>query len=143
MACNMTDTVTNEDRDRRALELYEKVLEIEQRLIPTGLHVFGRASGDVELVDLLTMVASFDRPELGIRPLPDLVAEGLGVNVHYSLIYQHPYYRSCFTVRDGDCPEAELASRQLLSLPMFHGMTDAAVGDVVQAVSKVISSYAK
>ena len=35
----MTETVTNEDRDRRALELYEKVLEIEQRLIPTGLHV--------------------------------------------------------------------------------------------------------
>jgi len=26
---------------------------------------------------------------------------------------------------------------------MFHGMTDADVGDVVQAVSKVISSYAK
>lgn len=82
----MTDTVTNEDRDRRALELYEKVLEIEQRLIPTGLHVFGRASGDGELVDLLTMVASFDRPELGIRPLPDLVAEGLGVKDYATLL---------------------------------------------------------
>ena len=82
----MTEIVTNEDRDRRALELYEKVLEIEQRLIPTGLHVFGRASGDAELVDLLTMVASFDRPELGIRPLPDLVAEALGVKDYATLI---------------------------------------------------------
>jgi magnesium chelatase subunit H len=82
----MTDTVTNEDRDRRVLELYGKVLEIEQRLIPTGLHVFGRASGDGELVDLLTMVASFDRPELGIRPLPDLVAEGLGVKDYATLL---------------------------------------------------------
>jgi magnesium chelatase subunit H len=82
----MTDTVTNEDRDHRALELYEKVLEIEQRLIPTGMHVFGRASGDAELVDLLTMVASFDRPELGIRPLTDLVAEGLGIKDYATLV---------------------------------------------------------
>jgi cobalamin biosynthesis Mg chelatase CobN len=43
----------NEDRDRRVLELYEKVLEIEQRLIPTGLHVFGRASTEPETADLL------------------------------------------------------------------------------------------
>jgi magnesium chelatase subunit H len=82
----MTDTETNENRERRALELYEKLLEIEQRLIPTGLHVFGRASGDAELVDLLTMVASFDRPELGIRSLPDLVAEGVGVKDYATLV---------------------------------------------------------
>ena len=40
----MAETVNNKERDRRALELYEKVLEIEQRLIPTGLPVFGRPS---------------------------------------------------------------------------------------------------
>jgi magnesium chelatase subunit H len=82
----MEKTLSNEERDRRALELYEKLLEIEQRLIPTGLHVFGRASGDAELVDLLTMVASFDRPELGIRSLPDLVAEALGVKDYATLV---------------------------------------------------------
>jgi magnesium chelatase subunit H len=82
----MPETVNNEDRDRRALELYEKVLEIEQRLIPTGLHVFGRASSHAELADLLMMVASFDRPELGIRSLPDLVAEGLGLDTYGTLL---------------------------------------------------------
>ena len=35
---------TAEGRDRRVLELWERLVEIEQRLIPTGLHVFGRAS---------------------------------------------------------------------------------------------------
>ncbi len=82
----MAETVNNEDRDRRALELFEKVLEIEQRLIPTGLHVFGRASSDAELADLLMMVASFDRPELGIRSLPDLVAQGLGLGAYARLL---------------------------------------------------------
>lgn len=71
--------MTSEERDRRVLELYEQVLEIEQRLIPTGLHVFGRASGESECADLLRAVASFDRPEWGVRALPSLVAEGLGV----------------------------------------------------------------
>ena len=68
------------ERDRRVLELYEQVLEIEERLIPTGLHVFGRAPARAERADLLRMVASFDRPEAGARALPDLVSEGLGLS---------------------------------------------------------------
>ncbi|HEU4712795.1 MAG TPA: cobaltochelatase subunit CobN [Pyrinomonadaceae bacterium] len=56
--------------DERVFELYEQLLEIEQRLIPTGLHVFGRPSAAAERGDLLKMIASFDRPEAGIRALP-------------------------------------------------------------------------
>ncbi|HYE13751.1 MAG TPA: cobaltochelatase subunit CobN, partial [Pyrinomonadaceae bacterium] len=72
--------------DRRVLELYEQVLEVERRLIPTGLHVFGRAPGADECADLLRMVASFDRPELGARALPDLVAEGLRLGAYEELL---------------------------------------------------------
>ncbi|MBA2733012.1 MAG: cobaltochelatase subunit CobN, partial [Acidobacteria bacterium] len=68
----------NEERDRCVLDLYEQVVEIEQRLIPTGLHVFGRPPESSERADMLRMVASFDRPEANARALPDLVAEGLG-----------------------------------------------------------------
>ena len=75
----MDDTPINRDRDNRVLELYEKVLEVEKRLIPTGLHVFGRASTHAEVADLLGMVSSFDRPEMGVRSLADLIAEGLGL----------------------------------------------------------------
>ena len=45
--------LTQDERDRRVLELCEQVSEIEQRLIPTGLHVFGRASDAGERADLL------------------------------------------------------------------------------------------
>ena len=82
----MAKNANKEQRDRRVLELYEKVLEIEQRLIPTGLHVFGRASNEGEIADLLRMVASFDRTELGVRSLQDLVAEGLGFSGYAVLI---------------------------------------------------------
>ena len=46
------------ERDARVMRLYEQLVEIEQRLIPTGLHVFGRASELQEKADLLRMVAS-------------------------------------------------------------------------------------
>ena len=86
----MAERTNSEVRDRRVLDLYEKVLEIEQRLIPTGLHVFGRPSDEAEIADLLRMVASFDRPELGIRSLPDLVAEGLGLSPYARLLKESP-----------------------------------------------------
>ena len=70
---------TADERDRRVLELQDRLLEIEQRLIPTGLHVFGRATSREQTADLLRMVASFDRPEHGARSLIDLIAEGLGL----------------------------------------------------------------
>ena len=53
------------ERDRRVLELYDQLVEIEERLIPTGLHVFGQPGAAAERADMLRMVASFDRPEAG------------------------------------------------------------------------------
>src|SRR2546430_10911300 len=75
-----------EERDRRVLELWERLVEVEQRLIPTGLHVFGRAAGERESADLLRMVASFDRPERGARSLTDLVSESLGLGAYETLL---------------------------------------------------------
>ncbi|HEY7915310.1 MAG TPA: cobaltochelatase subunit CobN [Blastocatellia bacterium] len=82
----MKEGFKNDDRDRRVLELYERVLEIEQRLIPSGLHVFGRKLDGQRLADMLAAVASFERPELRLRPLPDLIAEGLGLACYATLI---------------------------------------------------------
>src|SRR5919112_1725567 len=59
------------ERDAKVFALYEQLIEIEQRLIPTGLHVFGRPSSAGEKADLLKMIASFDRPEAGARAIPE------------------------------------------------------------------------
>jgi len=61
----------NDARDAKVFALYAQLVEIEERLIPTGLHVFGRASSAGEKIDLLKMIASFDRPEAGVRALPE------------------------------------------------------------------------
>ena len=77
---------SSEERDQRVLQLYDQLREIEERLIPTGLHVFGRPSEVSERADMLRMIASFDRPETGARALPDLVSEGLGLGAYSEII---------------------------------------------------------
>ena len=67
----MSEINSKDERDAKVFALYEQLLEIEQRLIPTGLHVFGRPSSAGEKIDLLKMIASFDRPEAGVRALPE------------------------------------------------------------------------
>jgi perosamine synthetase len=72
-----------------------------------------------------------------------LRAENIGVNVHYIPVHLHPYYRDRFGYAAGAYPIAEDAYARLISLPMFHGMTDDDVDDVVRSVQKVIHHFAK
>lgn len=72
-----------------------------------------------------------------------LRAENIGVNVHYIPVHLHPYYRDRFGYRQGDYPIAEDAYERLLSIPMFHAMSDQDVDDVVAAISKVLIHFAK
>ena len=71
-----------------------------------------------------------------------LRAENIGVNVHYIPVHFHPYYRDRFGYKGGEFPFAEDAYSRLISLPMFHGMSDQDVDDVIAAVRKVVGHYA-
>jgi perosamine synthetase len=72
-----------------------------------------------------------------------LRAENIGVNVHYIPVHCHPYYRDRFGYRGGEYRIAEDAYERLISLPMFHGMSDQDAEDVILAVEKVIGHFAK
>lgn len=71
-----------------------------------------------------------------------LRAENIGVNVHYIPVHRHPYYRDRFGYRGGEYPIAEDAYERLISLPMFHGMSDQDVEDVITAVKKIAVAFA-
>ncbi len=70
-----------------------------------------------------------------------LRAENIGVNVHYIPVHLHPYYRDRFGYRGSEYPVAEDAYERLISLPMFRGMSDQDVEDVIAAVKKVVDHY--
>jgi perosamine synthetase len=69
--------------------------------------------------------------------LQRLRSEGIGANVHYLPVYLHPFYREKFGGAEGQCPVAESAYRQILSLPIFPRMSAADVEDVITAVRRI------
>lgn len=70
-----------------------------------------------------------------------LHAENIKVNVHYVPVHWHSYYQG-LGFRKGVCPVAEDAYDRMVSLPMFSGMSDADVDDVVAGVLKVTEGLA-
>ena len=128
---DIINTPSNEggdDRDKRVLALFEQLLEIEQRLIPTGLHVFGRPSQPAERLDMLRMIAAFDRPEAGARALPALVAEGLGL--------------AATRIRDRSIPvtEAQLKEREHIDAIIAQALREFAVRGIDGATALLAAS---
>ena len=70
-----------------------------------------------------------------------LRGENIGVTSYYIPVYTHPFYRQRFGYRGGEYPVAEAAYETLISLPMFHGMSDNDIENVIEAVSKVARYY--
>ena len=63
---------------------------------------------------------------------------GIGANVHYLPVYLHPYYQG-LGYRQGLCPKAEAAYDGLLSLPMWHGLTERDQDRVLSATLEGLS----
>lgn len=66
-----------------------------------------------------------------------LRADGIGVNVHYIPVYFHPYYREN-GYRDVCCINAEQVYKQLLSLPLYPGLTQKQQEYVVRCVKEAV-----
>lgn len=58
-------------------------------------------------------------------------ARNIGVNVHYVPVHLHPYYKEKFGTGYGLCPRAEAAYAEILTLPLWPGMTDDDVKRVI------------
>jgi len=69
-----------------------------------------------------------------------LRAENIGVNVHYIPVPWHPYYQKLGYAK-GQWPVAEGNYERILTLPIWPGMDDADVEDVIEAVAKVMHVY--
>ena len=69
-----------------------------------------------------------------------LRARNIGTSVHFIPVHLHPYYRERFGHRRGDLTHAEYLYDRIVSLPLFPGMTDDDVHDVIRAVRDVIAA---
>jgi perosamine synthetase len=65
---------------------------------------------------------------------------GVGVNVHYIPVHLHPYYRRELGIGEGQCPKAEACYREIISLPMWPGLSDEEREFVVRVLKRSVAS---
>lgn len=71
----------SEERDTVVGRVYQKLMEIESRLLPCGLHVIGEPPSAQEAVATLVNIAGLDRPEEEIFGMPGILAEAVGRDI--------------------------------------------------------------
>lgn len=126
-------------RRRQIAAVYQKALgEIAGVVVPT-VASYANPAWHLYPIRLDTTRISADRTEI----FRALRAENIGVNVHYIPVHLHPYYRDRYGYKGGEYPVAEAAYERLVSLPMFHGMSDTDVEDVIRAVGKVLAHFTR
>lgn len=71
-----------------------------------------------------------------------LGAENVVCNVHYIPVYYFPQYER-MGYKKGLCPKAEALYDSMISIPLYYGMSDQDVNDVIEAVTKIATYYHK
>jgi len=128
---------TNLARRREIAARYTSAFRKMDGVIPPGVRENANPAWHLYPIRLELEKIAADRGQL----FRALRAENIGVNVHYIPVHTHPYYRDRFGYKGGEFSVAENAYAGLISLPMFHGMTDQDVEDVIAAVRKVVGAY--
>ncbi len=71
-----------------------------------------------------------------------MAAENICCNVHYIPVYYMPHYEK-LGYKKGLCPHAEKLYSEEMSLPLYYGLSDEDVDDVIAAVKKIVNAYRK
>lgn len=75
--------------------------------------------------------------------LDALLAENIGVSMHFQPLHQMPFYRDKYGYKSEDMPNALRIGGSEISLPLQPQMSDEDAGDVVTAVKKVMRAFAR
>jgi dTDP-4-amino-4,6-dideoxygalactose transaminase len=75
------------------------------------------------------------------RFIQELSARNIGTSVHFIPIHLHPYYRDRYGFLPQSFPVAYANYERMLSLPLVPRLTDADVGDVIEAVRDIVRSF--
>lgn len=71
-----------------------------------------------------------------------LAAENVCCNVHYIPVYYFPHYER-LGYKKGLCPKAEKLYDEMITLPLYYGMSNQDCDDVIKAVEKIAAYYHK
>ncbi len=122
-------------RERYA-RLYAQAFQDLPEVTPLRIKEYVRCAWHLYVIRLDLERLTIDRAQF----IEALRGENIGASVHFIPIHLHPYYRQRYGFEEGDFPVAERAYQRVVSLPLYPRMTPEDVGDVIRAVTKVVSA---
>ena len=72
--------------------------------------------------------------------MKELKARNIGTGLHFRCVHLQKYYREAMGMREGMLANTEWNSERLFSLPLFPGMTEDDLKDVVTACREILAS---
>lgn len=72
-----------------------------------------------------------------------MIAQNIGVSVHFIPLHKHSYYRNTFNLKDSDFPVANQASDSLLSLPLYPKLSTDDIEYVCTKIKEIIAVVKK
>lgn len=125
-------------RRKELVKIYNKELSKIDGIIIQKEEKFSDTSRHLYIIKLELEKFKVDRKEI----FEALLAENIGVNVHYLPVYLHPYYKN-LGYNKGLCPRAEELYKAMITLPLHVSMTKEDIIDVINALKKVLNYYRK
>jgi dTDP-4-amino-4,6-dideoxygalactose transaminase len=96
-------------------------------------------NGDLHAWHLYVLRLSDSAPIGRDSFIDHMAQEGIGCSVHFIPLHRQPFWREHCRLDDAGFPAATAAFPQVVSLPIFSGMSPAQVHRVVTAVRRVLS----
>jgi dTDP-4-amino-4,6-dideoxygalactose transaminase len=127
-----------------AHEFWERRTEIAKRYLEAFQNIkgmklpkedpFGKHSWHLFRIELDPSVAKLGRDSL----CEELKERNIGSSLHFIPLFEHGYYKRTFQYTREDYPNACRMYDRCLSLPLFAGMTESDIRDVIQAVQEIM-----
>ncbi|RJO65825.1 MAG: DegT/DnrJ/EryC1/StrS family aminotransferase [Myxococcales bacterium] len=118
---------------RRAVERYAEALAGEETVIPPSEHPDRLHAWHLYIIRLKLDKLRIDRGAF----IAEMQRRGIVCSVHFIPLHLHPYWRETYHLAPEQFPEADRLYREIVTLPLFPGMTDAEIAEVTGAVREI------
>jgi dTDP-4-amino-4,6-dideoxygalactose transaminase len=75
--------------------------------------------------------------------IAELKKAGIGTSVHWLPLHMHPYYRDTYGYQPEDLPQAARLYTEIISLPIYPGMTGAEIEYVCDQLKGILAGHVK
>lgn len=70
--------------------------------------------------------------------MEELKDKGIQTSVHYPPVHLFSYYRENFGLKEGILPKTEYAGKNIVTLPLYPGMSEDNIDYVIESVKKIV-----